>query len=322
MVTYLVLRPAFAASVPAEVQTAGARRGLDARRRGRARSARVTARAAVAARLARMIDVALLAAAFGAVLLVLLQLALLADLRGTGVTASVLTGLLTTHAGQAYLARIPLLAALAIVLRGRVAELALRGAGDGAPSPPAFWLRSWLALAGALLATVSIAGHAVTAPAAALVVLSDLVHLAAGAVWISGVAVLALVLPAARRAQRAEEHAAVITHAVRTFSRLAVVAIGLVVGTGLLNGVADVGAPADLRFTGYGQALLVKLWVFLWVLGLGAFNHVILRRRLERTGEDPRRVQRVLAKTVSAELAFGVLVFAATALLVGLPKTR
>lgn len=281
------------------------------------------ARRRVETRLQRTADLALVLAAVAAVLLLLLQAGVLAGVRGTALDTGALAAVLDTHVGRWQALRLPLLLALAVVLRGRLGQQALRGAGDGRPAPPVTFWWTWGALAVALLATVSLSGHAVTLRPGPVYVLNDLVHLTAGAAWLAGVAVLTAVLPSAWVGLRVQEQAALLARAVVPFSRVAQVAIPLVGLTGIVATLADVGRFADLRTTGYGQALVVKLWLFAWVLAFGGYNHFWLIRRLDPTkGDRTGGVQRTLVITVTGELALGLLVLGATAVLTGLPRPR
>ena len=274
----------------------------------------------LAGRLGQVLDGCVVVAALSTLLLLGLQVQLLAGVAGAGSEAGPVVTALDTHVGQCAVLRLGLLAALALVLHGRVGP----GLLDSGPArPPALWWWSWGVLGTGVLLTVSLSGHAATVGAGPLVLLADVVHLAAGAGWLSGVAVLALVLPGSLRGLRPFDQHAVLSRAVTAFSQLALVAVPLVAITGTISVLADLGRLADLRVTGYGHALAIKLWLFGWVLAFGGYNHYRLRLRLAgRSGPvAATRARQSLALTVTGELVFGLLVVAATALLVGLPKT-
>lgn len=280
-------------------------------------------RDAVARRLLLTVQWALLLGAVAAVGSLVLQAAVVAGVRASGVTPSTVVAALSTPAGQWTALRLFLLGALALVVPGRLRTWVLRGAGDGQSAPPALWWWSWGALAAALLATLSLTGHAVTSAVPALTVPADLLHLAAAAAWLTGVVVLGTVLPAGWAGLRAGDQTLLVAGVVVPFSRLALVAVPVVAVTGVVAALVHVGSADALRTTAYGQAVLVKGWLFLWVLAFGACNHFWLRRRLsdERPGHAAR-ARRLLTVTVAGELVFGVLVLGATAVLVGLPAGR
>jgi copper resistance protein D len=60
------------------------------------------------------------------------------------------------------------------------------------------------------------------------------------------------------------------------------VVVGLLVATGLLNTYFIVGSPGALFTTDYGRLLLLKIALFIPMLGLGAWNLLVLKPRLSR----------------------------------------
>lgn len=282
------------------------------------------ARVEVARRLQVTADLALAAAAIATVLGLVLQAGVLASVRRTSLDLDAVTATLATQVGRWQALRLPLLLALALVLRGPLRELALRGAGDGGAAPPRSFWWSWAALSLGLLATVSLTGHAVSERPAALHVAVDLVHLAAGAAWLAGVAVLASVLPVAVSGLPARQQTLVVARVAASFSRMARIAIPLVGATGLASSLPVLHDPSALRASSYGQALSVKVWLFAWVLAFGGWNHYRLVGRLAAAESDAAagRLRRTLAISVTGELAFAALVLGATALLVAQPPPR
>ena len=76
--------------------------------------------------------------------------------------------------------------------------------------------------------------------------------------------------------------------------------------------------------TRYGHALALKLWLFAWVLAFGGVQPHPAAAPARRVKEYAAvtRASQTLALTDTGELAFGLLVVAATSWLVGLPRTR
>jgi copper transport protein len=109
-----------------------------------------------------------------------------------------------------------------------------------------------VALSVALLGTWSAAGHAAVGPDSPLAVVSDVVHLAAMTVWLGGLVLLAVGLTSSGRA-------AELAVVVPRFSRLAQVAVTLLVATGVFQVWREVGSVAALTGTSFGRLLLVKL---------------------------------------------------------------
>lgn len=306
-VTLLVLRPAFA--------------GLSGRDwdRGRRR---------VAARIEGLVQAALIASAAATAIALLLQALLVAQLNHRGLDMDTFSSSLATTFGRWYLLRFPLLAGLTVVLLGKVRASLLAGAGDRGRAPGAAWWWSWGAFGLALLATSSLSGHAAVATPRLVSLTNDVVHLASGAVWFTGIIVLAVVLPEGWSRRASGERLALLSPAVVRFSQVALVAISIVAVTGTVNSFLDVAALDDLWDTGYGRTLAVKIGLFLLVLALGGINHFFLRARLEgaqRTPDDLDRgvgAARFFRKTIAAELAIALGLMGLTGLLVGEARTK
>ena len=97
------------------------------------------------------------------------------------------------------------------------------------------------------------------------------------------------------------------------FSSMAVAAVGLIAVSGTVTAVLYVGTFADLRETGYGRVLLLKVVLFLATGAIGAYNWRILLPRLgTETGA------RALLGSARLELTLAAGVLLATAVLVHL----
>lgn len=174
-------------------------------------------------------------------------------------------------------------------------------------------------LALAALGAVAISGHANSADPRAAALINDWVHLAAGSVWLGGIAWLLLVWtptlrgggPAARRAS--------MRHVLPAFGRVALPAFALVVVSGTTSAVIELGEPAALWQTGYGAALAVKVALVAVVAGLSYGHAIRLRPRLLAADEPPRAQERRHWRLLEAEPVVGVAVIAAAALLVSFP---
>jgi copper transport protein len=174
------------------------------------------------------------------------------------------------------------------------------------------WTTQALAGAGAAAAMLIRAdgGHAAAAPSSAWVQVGlQWVHLLAVGIWIGG---LALVW-ARVRARRAQDPAPV--DEVRRFSRIAGVAVLVIVATGAIrasNELGGLGWIARAFDTSYGTTLLTKIAVVVVLIALGAVNRY---RSIPRLGDRPGLLRRVLA----VELVGAVGVFALTGVLTSLP---
>jgi len=118
-------------------------------------------------------------------------------------------------------------------------------------------------------------GHAVAAAQPTLAVLADVAHLAAMAVWLGGLVMLVGLLRLGGPAE--------VATALHRFSRLALGAVVVLVGTGTYRAVTTVGSPAALWSTGYGRLLSTKVLAVAGLLVLAC-----LARRTVRTGAAVR----------------------------------
>ncbi len=141
-----------------------------------------------------------------------------------------------------------------------------------------------------------------------------LIHLTAASIWIGGLAFFgAVYLPAVRSvAPDAVRPAAV------RFSRIALIAVGALVLTGLIQGWLYVGAPSALASSSYGRTLLVKLIVVATLLAIAAINRWGIVPRLAAAGSSSR----LLLTLVRFEtmLGFAVALLAATVAISQPPK--
>jgi copper transport protein len=254
-------------------------------------------------------------AAVGAAGLVLAPAAVLASAgRGAGDLGRLL---LDTRWGTAWLVE-----AAALAIAAAAALILGRGPGGRGPELAPGWA---LALGGppalALIA-VSWSGHAAVEKVG-LDVAIDAVHNLATAAWLGGLAALAVVLPPTLRRLEPSDRTRLAAGVVVRFSGLALTAVGVLVATGVYRALVEVSSPGDLLDTGYGNALLIKLLIFVPLLGAGAYNRMVLHPRLERAaiGLDPddRGAAARLRRSVGAELALAGALMVAVAALVALP---
>ena len=171
-----------------------------------------------------------------------------------------------------------------------------------------------LVLTLAALGGFALEGHTRTKHPTWVIVVSDIVHTSAGAVWIGGVIALALTLRLTRGPWRAR-----IVLDVSSWALWAVIAVSI---TGLVMGMIVLVTFNALADTGYGLALLVKVALVVVLLALGERNRLVLVPAIEEsemTG-DPKPAEwaiRSLRRSVFAELlVFGALLIA-TGTLVG-----
>ena len=196
-----------------------------------------------------------------------------------------------------------------------------------------FWPDRWSLAAVGATATAAVllhvlAGHA-DAPAALklLNLLEQWIHMTAIGVWTGGLAWLLLGIRGQGQAGRAL--------AVRKFSRIATVTLVVVLVTGLLRSITEIGALSSLIHTSYGVTLLIKVGLVGVLVLFAAFNHFRFVPALDGVGggdsggggdQDEGRepaergdeAGRRFGLDSRAELVMVLAVLAATAVLCGL----
>jgi copper transport protein len=244
----------------------------------------------------RLRVVALVGAVAGAVGAAIALVAMVAESSGRGVyDAIALVGDIApdTRTGRLALARIGL-AAVAAVLA----------------AVPALWRRSPLPVlvaAAASLVTVTLAGHAWTAPNRSVAVVSDLAHLGAVAVWTGGLLALLVALPALPTDGRAR--------LATRFSAVALGAVVVVAVSGTVSGWQQVRTLEALTSTAYGRLLLAKVAGFAVLVVLGWLNRTRLVPLVERTVAP-------LTRSLRVEVAVAAVVLGLTAALIHQPPAR
>lgn len=127
-----------------------------------------------------------------------------------------------------------------------------------------------------VLLTQSMFSHASAAPDAAVAIAADWLHLLATSLWIGGLFafVLVLIVHRPREAARTGQIAGYFSNYVR-------VAVAALVVTGIYATWLQVGSIEALVNTVYGQALLVKIVLFLPLLLIALVNLVLTQRQLQ-----------------------------------------
>jgi copper transport protein len=157
------------------------------------------------------------------------------------------------------------------------------------PERPQRSIAELLALAGALIAAAAalfvpgLAGHAGQTAPRGLSLLFDWLHLAAGAIWVGGLAGLLVLwrsLPVARRV-------AGLVVCVPRFSNAAFVSVLALVGSGIGASLLQFPTLASLWQTSYGKTLMVKVALLAAALLLAAVNLVRTKPRLAASRARP-----------------------------------
>jgi putative copper resistance protein D len=162
------------------------------------------------------------------------------------------------------------------------------------------------------LVAISFTSHAAEASPAhftAIGIISDALHLLTGGFWIGGLALLAGLF--ARRVETG-----LLAGAVKTFSEMGMIAVAVLVLTGMLNAASILlgGAGPDAPL--YVGVLCAKLALVLAMIGLALFNQLRLLPRLAQSDSRER-----LFRHVRWELGLGLGVVLLAMLLTLLPPT-
>ena len=189
----------------------------------------------------------------------------------------------------------------------------------GSPKPPSATgsrvgavLMALLLLA--VLGGIAAQGHASVTSLSTLQVGAQLVHIVAAAVWIAGLALVAISyrrLPAVAPAAGPS----LSTRLLARFSRVALVAVALVIITGVIRAIGELDDPAQLWDTAYGRSILYKVALLLPIGALALYNRRVLEalRRVPRPNIPTMRLVRRMA---ASELALALAVVVIASLLV------
>ncbi|MEL7209009.1 MAG: CopD family protein, partial [Actinomycetota bacterium] len=163
----------------------------------------------------------------------------------------------------------------------------------GPPVSPVVWAAMLL-----LLVAPTFDGHTVTSGRRLVTALVDVVHVAAGAVWVGGLVGLLVIVSG-----RARRHTP--TGALRLgmrFSTVAALALALagVAGVALATTVLD--GVGQLVTTGWGRVLTVKIVLVAVAGAIGAYNHFQVLRSVPPSEFDHPVVAGRLRRTVTIEV--------------------
>jgi copper resistance protein D len=138
-----------------------------------------------------------------------------------------------------------------------------------------------LLFAVALLATLSLAGHAGASIGEArwFSLANDAIHLIAAGIWPAALAPFAIFLTQVLHAKQPEE-IQVATLVTQRFSFISLLTVGALAITGAVNGYFLVGTFGALIATAYGRLLVLKIGVFSAMIMIGALNLHWLKPRI------------------------------------------
>jgi copper resistance protein D len=159
-------------------------------------------------------------------------------------------------------------------------------------------------LAACLLGSLAWSGHAGASPGinGGIHLTSDLVHLVAVGAWVGALPPFAMLLSsAAQAASQAWTNVAVVV--AHRFSILGMLSVSTLIATGIINTLNLAGSVVALTATEYGELLLLKISLFIAMVGVAAVNRFRLLPRLQ--GKDTIRR---LRRNTLIEIGLGVII--------------
>jgi copper transport protein len=276
----------------------------------------LTEQDAIVARIRRYAAAALLLALVGNLFALAVQAA---DLPSGGYWHNLWTVVAHTRYGRLWIARIVLLALYAVGL-----------------AFVAWWWprrRPWRTGIVALLALalpipLSLISHASAENVGRTTAIAiDYLHVLGASFWVGGVFLLVLVLtPLVMQLDNVTRNA-VLRRILPRFSAVALAAWAVMGLSGLYAAWLHVGNLTGLTTTAYGKALLLKQLVLLPLLVLGAFNLLIVTRKLrqakpEQPSQEPGRWARHFRAAIIAEAILMVVLMLVIGQLISLPPAR
>ena len=224
---------------------------------------------------------------------------------------STLSDGLDTAFGRYWLWQTAITIALVVPVAGLARRRPLWNVGAGV------WLVLFALGAAGLCAVAGLNSHARTLGSPRLGVTSVAVHLGAVSVWVGGLGALVILGGLSWRALEPAGRAALLRALVPRFSRVALVAVAVVVATGTVNSLLDLATVSDLWSTTYGRVVLAKIIVLCLALLLAARHLWWTPRRLAR-GDVAASEARWFERTSGLELGLLTVAVALASALVAL----
>jgi copper transport protein len=211
---------------------------------------------------------------------------------GGSAKAGVLRDVLETGFGRSWLAGFGFIVVTGLPVAGLTRRRGLFAVR------PQTWLSVLAATIAGVVLCVADIGHATTEGHPRIGVPSVALHLVAVSVWVGGLAALVLLGASAWSAVDGDDRDRLLRRLVPRFSRMALVAVAVLVVTGVVNALLDLASVSDLWDTTYGRVLSAKIALLAVALAFGAWHLWGVPRRLAAGGGAARSFRR----STSAEL--------------------
>ena len=144
--------------------------------------------------------------------------------------------------------------------------------------------------------------------------INQMAHLIAAGAWLGGLLPLGMLLRRALRQPEGRAYASLARTALPHFSQMGYAAVTFLALTGIVNSVMLIGSFHALMTSGYGRLLMVKIALFMAMVGLALINRLRLAPRLTRRPPSPAPL-RTLCRSVLVEQALGLAILAVVAVL-------
>jgi copper transport protein len=172
------------------------------------------------------------------------------------------------------------------------------------------------------LSSFSLTGHARATSRPSLAVSVDLAHLIAVSIWGGGIALLALYIY--RQLDSTEiAYFERISSALSRFSLVALFAMLVIIGSGVVSSAFHISGPRNLTGEAYGRTVIVKVLLVAMVLVVAGTNRLFIVPRLKAALSDSPEIVRAHAErlrlTALLEVVAALLILFAAARLTELP---
>lgn len=170
------------------------------------------------------------------------------------------------------------------------------------------------------LGALAVSGHANSATPRTLSISIDWLHLLSSALWLGGIGLIVVIWRPVLRAGSGARRLAVAREVLPVFGRIALPAFGLVLVTGGVSALIELGSIVALWQTDYGRVLVGKM-LLVALVALASFVHAIrLRpRMLADTPDSDGGLERRHWRLLRSEPWLGLGIVVAVAVLVAFP---
>jgi copper transport protein len=248
----------------------------------------------------------------------------------TALSGDVVGDVLDTRFGEVWGARVLVFLAFGLVAAVALSpsrQPGLRPATLGAEGaavagPPRAAAAVLIVLAGALTVSPALSGHPAAESPTELLIPLDAAHVLAMSVWLGGLAALLFAVPAATRRLEEADRTRLLSSVLLRFSPLALVAVIVLVVTGVGQAIVHLTSFGELLDTAFGRAILIKSALLVAIVAVAA---VIRGRALPRLtaaadgGAAPGATGRLVRRSLRAEVVLLAVVLGVTSALVSYP---